>query len=222
MPLFLALSCLQGRPMREAFDTLAALGDGVQLTAGNVPTRGFLEHVRTSGVPTRTHHGFHDRALRTAVWSAEGACLGRWDSVHPPADIPDLWLEAQRDQCLELLYPGKGLGDGAAAMRAMDLGLTLAVDVSHIFIQREQGAMSAAVWRRLQDYEAIGEVHVSANDGRRDQHQPVQVSQFGLGWARERGTSGTPVIFEAYMHRLSDDARQRQIDIVRGTEGLKR
>ncbi len=216
MQLFLALSCLQGRPMRAAFDELAPLADGIQLTAGNIPTRGFLHHVADSGVPTRTHHGFHAEALRAPVWSADGRCLGRWDSVHPPTEYSDCWLETQRGQCLELLYPGKGLGTGEDAARAMDLGLTLAVDISHIYIQREQGAIRESVWQRLMDYTHIAEVHVSANDGRRDQHQPIREDQFGLDWARAKGRAGTPVIFEAYLHKLVDSERRRQISIVRG------
>lgn len=38
MDLYLALSCLQGRPMEWAFDELVSLQpDGVQLTLSNVP-----------------------------------------------------------------------------------------------------------------------------------------------------------------------------------------
>ena len=60
--LFVALSCLQGRPMAAAFDELAALGTGIQLTPGNLPTADFVAHVAASGVTTRTHHGFAWRA----------------------------------------------------------------------------------------------------------------------------------------------------------------
>jgi len=51
--LFVALSCLQGRPMARAFDELAALGAGIQLTPGNFPTAAFRDHVAASGVVTR-------------------------------------------------------------------------------------------------------------------------------------------------------------------------
>lgn len=50
--------------MRSAFDELAALGVGVQLTPGNEPTVGFAEHVKAGAVPVRTHHGFSFKAHR--------------------------------------------------------------------------------------------------------------------------------------------------------------
>jgi sugar phosphate isomerase/epimerase len=218
MRLFLAMSCLQGRPMREAFDELAALGaDGIQLTPGNAPTRGFEEHVRQSGVATRTHHGFAPEVMRQEVWSETLQLTRAWHSVHPPRKVCDDWLPASgAEVCLETMYPGHPLGAGDALAAAMDAGVRLAVDVSHIFIQREQGVLSDSVWRRLQDYEYVDEIHVSANDGRRDRHAPLCGDTFGLEWARARSAqTGTPVMLECYMHKLSDDERRRQIEIVR-------
>ena len=83
--LFVAMSCLQGRPMASAFDELVTLGAALQLTPGNLPTPGFEAHVAASGVPTRRHHGFSFEHRRACVWSAGGACLVTSESVHPPA-----------------------------------------------------------------------------------------------------------------------------------------
>jgi hypothetical protein len=63
--LVVALSCLQGRPMRAAFDELVPLGDGVQLTPGNLPTPGFAAHV--ANAHALVHHGFAFDARRTPV-----------------------------------------------------------------------------------------------------------------------------------------------------------
>jgi hypothetical protein len=224
--LFVAMSCLQGRPMAGAFDELAALGAGLQLTPGNQPTPGFAAHVAASGVPTRRHHGFSFEARRADVWSAGGACLVPSESVHPPADGEGgegggaawrAWYEAApRRPVLEVMYPGFTLGCGDEVLAAMDAGRPLAVDVSHVFIQRTQGAMDERVWHRLQGYERIAEVHVSANGGRHDTHRPLADDTFGLAWAREQLRAGTPVVLECYMHRLTDGERRRQIELVSG------
>lgn len=115
------------------------------------------------------------------------------------------------------MYPGCPLGDGAALDAAMQAGVRLAVDVSHIFIQREQGVMGERTWAKLQDYALVDEIHVSANDGRRDRHAPLTADAFGLDWARRRAREASaPVILECYMHKLTDAERRRQIEIVRG------
>lgn len=101
MQLFLALSCLQGRPMQEAFDELAALDvEGLQLTPGNAPTSGFAEHVRRHEGRTRTHHGFSPNALRVDVWDAQGQLKGRWDSVHPPRAAGAAWRPIRQPMCV--------------------------------------------------------------------------------------------------------------------------
>jgi hypothetical protein len=215
MRLMLAMSCLQGRPMGSAFAELLALApDGVQLTPGNAPTVGFAAVAR--GAPTRTHHGFSFAAMRAPVW-ADGALQGAWDSVHPPKGGREDWAPPEGlETAIEIMYPGEPLGDGASVARAMDAGVALAVDVSHVFIQRTQGAMSGAVWRRLQDYPRVAEIHVSANDGARDRHAPLAPDTFGLDWARARGADGPPLILESYFHKLTEDERRRQLAIVRG------
>ena len=214
--LFVALSSLQGRPMARAFDEIAALEVGIQLTPGNIPTMGFDDHVSRSGVITRRHHGFSFDARKQATWDASGACLVSSESVHPPEDgeCAGDWRACETLPIIEVMYPGYALGCGDDVERAMTDGLILAVDVSHVHIQRAQGAMDDRVWRRLADYDRIAEVHVSANAGRHDTHDPLHADSFGLAWARER-LADLPVVLECYMHRLSFDERRRQIDLVR-------
>jgi hypothetical protein len=196
--------------MRSSLEELLALGpDGVQLTPGNLPTDGFREAIE--GARTRTHHGFaHDRR-RQPVWDG-GRCLVESDSVHPCAE----WREACGAPALETMYPGAPLGTGGDLTWAMDHGVLLAVDVSHLYIQWVQGVLTSEIWRRLQGYDRIAEVHVSANDGKSDRHWPIAETSFGLEWARDRAKAGTPLVLEAYFHRLSKADRRRQVDIARG------
>jgi hypothetical protein len=208
---FVALSCLQGRPMQAAFDELARLGAGIQLTPGNLVTRDFAAHVAASGVTTRRHHGFTFTARKTDTW-VDGACVVASESVHPPmAGQP--WCRDGR--IFEVMYPGYELGTGAEVEHAMADGLTLAVDVSHVYLQRMQGAMTDAQWHRLADYDRIAEVHVSANQGRADSHRPITRETFGLPWARERARDGTPTILECYMHKMPDEQRHHQLELLR-------
>lgn len=218
--LFVALSSLQGRPMGAAFDALTSLGaDGIQLTPGNQPTADFAE--RAAGVPTRTHHGFAFRRWKQNVWAPDGRCLVDSDSVHPPLEGKDgfdgwwAWLRAQeKPPIVETMYPGYALGHGALLDEAMDAQLQLAVDVSHVFIQRHAGAISEATWARLQNYPHIAEIHVSKNPGTTDAHQPLTATTFGLEWAKAKLRAGTPVILESYFHRLNHDQRRAQVDLV--------
>ncbi|MDC0712575.1 hypothetical protein POL68_29195 [Stigmatella sp. ncwal1] len=214
--------------MQSAAEELLALGgEGLQLTPGNVPTEGFegfLEGLREKEVSLRTHHGFTPQALRTPVWSPDAECLVDSRSVHPPRDVDaarDAWVRRAEDGgfqgcVLETMYPGYLLGTGEALLWAMDLRLRLAVDIAHLHIQHASGRLPGHVWRRLQDHLDIEEVHVSANPGDRDAHQPLTLGTFGLEWAQERLAQGTPVILECYMHRLSKDARRSQLDLLRG------
>ncbi len=199
--------------MAAAFDALARLcPDGIQLTPGNPPTAGFAPTL-----PVRTHHGFAFDRWKRPVWSDDGRCLVDSDSVHPPAGS-SWWawvLDQERPPVLETMYPGHGLGTGAELDAAMDAGLALAVDVSHVFIQRHAGVIGPATWARLQDYGRIAEVHVSANPGTTDAHQPLTPDTFGLGWAKARLRAGTPVILESYFHRVGHDQRRAQLDLVR-------
>ncbi|MFT3698697.1 MAG: hypothetical protein QM831_36460 [Kofleriaceae bacterium] len=218
--LFVALSCLQGRVMTSAFDELAALNVGIQLTPGNLPARGFREHVAASGVITRRHHGFTWRARKTETW-VDAACAVESESVHPPLAGEHLawreWFErADTRPILEVMYPGYALGTGDEVERAMDDGIVIAVDVSHVFLQITAGAMHDRTWRRLQDYQRIAEVHVSANGGQHDSHRPLVPTTFGLPWARER-VADHPVILECYMHKLTTQQRFDQLGYLQET-----
>jgi hypothetical protein len=222
--LYLAMSCLQGRPMESAAADLVGHGEvGLQLTPGNAPTRNFLGWIERQGITHRTHHGFCTSAMRRRVWSAEADCLVPHHSVHPPETkhgLDDLWKRrAERGDyagiLMETMYPGYPLGDGDDLEWAMDAEIPLAVDVSHIHIQRTQNVLSEGVWKRLQAYPRIGELHLSANRGDADTHQPLTPESFGLAWVRERAQAGIPVVLECYMHRLSPAERQRQIELAR-------
>ncbi|MFK8001281.1 MAG: hypothetical protein AB8H86_16925 [Polyangiales bacterium] len=225
MTLFLALSCLQGRPRSSAAAELMSLDvDGLQLTPGNPPDLAFEGELRAAGTPFRTHHGYIETCLRGPVWDGV-RCVSSSDSVHPPrldkgnesrAQEAE-WRRAETPGCaIELMYPGYMLGTGEGAEWAMEAKLPLVVDVSHIHIQRSQGVMEERTWRKLQDYEHILEVHVSANEGQHDSHRPLGAGSFGLDWARAKMRSGTLCVLECYMHRLEMDARQRQVALLRG------
>jgi hypothetical protein len=224
--LFLAMSCLQGRPMRAAFDELRPLADGVQLTPGNVPTAGFAAHVAAcaaAGTAVRAHHGFAFAERKREVWAADGQCRVAAESVHPPTSdhAAALHFLEQLERLpanvvLETLYPGYCLGDDDGIARAIDLQRRLAVDVSHVFLALTAGTMTMRTWQRLEAYEQVVEVHVSANDGRSDSHRPLARDSFGLDWARERAGAGTPLVLECYFHRLDGEQRRRQVDLLRG------
>lgn len=214
--------------MSAALDSLAELEpDGVQLTPGNMPTPDFQHALTESKLATRTHHGFSFTAFRTRdVWADDGRCLTTSDSVHPPASnakAREKYLENRPPELvLETMYPSYALGSGEELEHAMELNLPLAIDVSHLFIQKTQGVISAATLRRLYDYDNVHEVHVSANDGRRDGHAPLTPKTFGLEWAHERARAGVPLILECYFHRLTVDERRAQLSLARGERGPRR
>jgi hypothetical protein len=204
--------------MARAFDDLAACGaDGIQLTPGNMPTPGFAAHVASR--PTRTHHGFTFTAFKTrTIWASDGACNVASDSVHPPLSSDPAsarFLDRDALPVLETMYPSYALGSGDELDVAMARDLPLAVDVSHLFIQREQGVLGDATLARVLDYDRIAEVHVSANDGRHDTHRPLTASSFGLDWARAKLAAGTPVVLECYFHHLTACQRRTQVELIR-------
>jgi sugar phosphate isomerase/epimerase len=206
--------------MQAAAKELAGLGPvGIQLTPGCAPTGGFREWIDAQALATRTHHGFCWHALRRAVWDEAGNLCTADDSVHPPrsdtAAAKSFWDTAPSAPTLfETMYPGYVLGNGAELERAMDARLGLAIDVSHLFIQRESGVLSDRALRRTFDYDNIGEVHVSANDGRSDQHRAIGTRTFGLAWAIERTSAQVPLVLESYMHKLSFDDRRMQVELL--------
>ncbi len=207
--LLLALSCLQGRGQAEAFAELSRLPvDGIQLTPGNLPSPGFREQVAAYSGIVRHHHAFSYTHYRGRVYDLQGRTprLARSWSLHPPLlkdPFPfERWLAGalEVDALCEVMYPGYRLGSDAEVEAAMASGLRLAVDISHLHIQRVRGDLGDATLRRLLSYPAIEEVHVSHNAGRADSHLPLEPSTPWLAWARERARGGAALIFESYMH----------------------
>ncbi|MFO0823188.1 MAG: hypothetical protein U0792_08715 [Gemmataceae bacterium] len=207
--LYLALSCFQSRRMCDAAETLVALAPGrigLQLTPGCAPTP------LNVTCPTRTHHGFTQRALRTPVWK-DGKLAWHGDSVHPPRakEVPEDW-QPPEGVVLETMYPGyAAMANGEQLAAAMDEGRFLAVDVAHLDIQLFHGLLDLTVLKRLLDYERVAEVHVSNSHESRDTHAKLVKSTWGIEWARERLAAGTPVILECYMHKLSHEERLEQV-----------
>lgn len=209
--------------MQSAAQELFRLGArGLQLTPGLAPTENFRTWLEEQQITIRTHHGFYWDRLRCKVWSDDGDCLVASDSVHPPLTnhpAQKLWWQRATSGnyhhlILETMYPQYLLGSGEELERAMDLGLPLAVDVSHIYIQLSQGSLSQSIWLRLQNYDNIRELHLSSNTGRADIHQPLDKNTFGLDWVRSRSQDGTPVILECYLHRLSLQERLEQLELI--------
>jgi hypothetical protein len=207
--------------MRWAFEALKAYGVGIQLTPGNEPSPGFDACLQRAGIPVRSHHGFDFQHRSVPVWDVDGGCLVRASSVHPPrcgaltSTSFEAWLETHgKREVLETMYPGYWLGNEVELVAAMQRGIQLAVDVSHLWIQRMSGAASEAALKRVMDYEHVIEVHVSHNDGRSDSHRLLELDTYALHWAKERLQDNTCVIYEAYWHRIDGETRARQVDLM--------
>jgi hypothetical protein len=214
MPLFVAMSSLQGLTQSDAFASLSALPvDGIQLTPGNLPSPDFRERVRGYAGLVRFHHSFSWDHYRAVLYDERGLTprLTRDWSLHPPSTklaIPFVrWLEGALsvDALCEVMYPGYRLGADAELAAALSGKLRLALDISHLHILMTQAQISAGTLRRLLDYEKLDEVHVSHNEGRADSHRPLCARTPWLDWARERLRGGTPVIYESRMHDTSID-----------------
>ena len=225
MRAYLALSCLQSRTSVEAWEELVALApDGIQLTPGCVASPGFKEKVSGTLIPVAYHHSFEWNAYRGGpLWGEKGVYLGHDSrSIHPPSTKlgvnADVWIAKQlaedHDLVFETMYPGYLLGSGPELEAAMDARLRLAVDVSHVFIQKTKREISDQTLKRLFDYDKVEEIHVSSNKGLFDSHFPLETESFGLEWARERGAE-VPVVLESYLHKLTQAGRQQQLDLVR-------
>ncbi len=78
------------------------------------------------------------------------------------------------------------------------------------------GNFQQSTWQKLQNYPDIGELHISANHGKGDIHQPITNETFGLDWIRDRtsGDRDLPVVLECYMHNLSSLERQEQVGLI--------
>lgn len=221
--MLLAMSCLQARTQDAAFADLVALEpDGLQLTPGNLPCNGFRERVEaTTTLSTRFHHGFDWASYRTDVWKQGrlARTLAPGWSVHPPKSEvdDDRWLEdaLEHGLVIETMYPGYRGGCDDDVVLLLESGVPLAVDISHVHIQRTKGVLSSATLARLLASDRIAELHVSANDGRGDQHRPITAMTPLLDWAIDRARSGIPLVLESYLHRLTHDERRRQLDLLR-------
>ncbi len=211
--------------MQPAAQDLINLGiDGLQLTPGNAPTKNFQQWISAQKIAIRTHHGFCWHRLRQRVWDDDGNCLVRSHSVHPPkvnSEASRAWMQkseqgAYQNILLETMYPGYCLGSSEELLWAMAIGLNLAVDVSHIYIQLCQGSLDRSTWQKLQNYSHIGEFHISANNGKGDIHQPITNETFGLDWIRDRtsGDRDIQVVLECYMHHLSSTEQQEQVRLI--------
>jgi hypothetical protein len=224
--LYAALSCLQGRRADHAAAELVDAGvSGIQLTAGCAPAPPGALDAAVAGLPTRTHHGYTPAALRRTVWS--GADLvGAADSVHPPrSEHRDGFfarLEAGQYArtggavAFETMYGGFTLGNGADLRRYIDTGAPLAVDISHLHIQRTDKVLGDTDLAAVFDYPNISEVHVSAMRDGRDAHEPFTADLWGLDWARDwaRRSNGVLVV-ECYVHRMSPSELQAQFSMLK-------
>lgn len=230
------MSIFQGREQAVAWDALVAHEpDGIQLTPGNLPSAGFRKTVERSSVPVRLHHGFAWERYKRPVYDADARPIrvGRHHSVHPPRTHPTprrtstrpklpgrtvsarAWLTvaAEHGLLVETMYPGYALGCGDELELAIDMRLRLAVDVSHLEIQRHHGVLRDATYRRVLNYEGVEEIHVSASRGRSDAHRPLTRDTPGLGWARDR-IRDLPVVLESYWHRLSVSEQREQLALL--------
>ncbi len=214
--LFIALSCLQGRPQGEAYKELLQLNpDGVQLTAGNLPTPKFKEEV---SIPYRLHHNFSWNKRKGEVYDnyLKPINIGHNHSIHPPQYKDDIdfnsWINSCNDVLLETMYPGYLLGCGKELEIAMSLKKRLAIDISHIHIMFSQGVISKKQINKLFDYDNIEEIHISHNSGKYDTHSPICDDTPFLHWIKER--KSVLWVYESYLHKLSLIDRKKQIDII--------
>lgn len=240
--LFLATSCFQGLPLDEAVTELCGLLDaaglgrgeaGIQLCPGNPPT-GFAGALE--GRPFRKHHTFDPMKRVGLGWHVSGAGVldfgpladGDFSlrTIHPPfrregsihEAISCIGASDNGRVGLELpMYLDYCGASFVECLKVFESQVPIAVDVSHLniavqewkssevteFLDRAEGA---AVSGRLL------EIHVSANNGRSDQHRPITNDDFGIAWAKRVSREyGIPLVLECYMHRLTHQERIQQV-----------
>lgn len=228
MKIFLALSCLQQRPMQQAFDQLSELSpDGIQLTPGNFPTKNFENYVKQSSLEIKTHQGFSFTSRVSKVWSDFGPhdhpkLLVDSDSVHPPVVARYQRLDYRKyNTTIEIMYPSKhhyDLQDTETISKAIDNGTPLAVDVSHLNIINNYYTNSCTDYflDKLFNYSNLKEIHISSNQGRYDTHQPITKDSYLVRDAvKIANKRNIPIIVECYMHKLDNKQRRDQLDLIR-------
>lgn len=160
-------------------------------------------------------HGSPSQGGGPAAGGESAESCGESAEGEPGATLDGVLDEAKRaGWALETMYPGQLLGTGAELRRAMAAGAGLAVDVSHLWIQRCSGVLDDADLRAVLDYDGIVEVHLSENDGRSDWHGLVSKDTFLLEWARGKGADGVPLVWESYLHGVDADTVRRQLDLL--------
>lgn len=205
--------------LSSAIDLLKLNPYGLQLTPGNIPSKNFENWLNQNKIKFIYHHGFSWFALKQKVWDENGKCLVNSDSIHPPEKNTldtEKWYKILEDNdlpTLETMYPNYFLGSGSEIEMAMSLKIKLAVDISHIYIQKYNNLISDKVWKKLQNYENIKEIHVSSNLGKFDSHFEISKKSYELNWAIER-SKDIPIILECYMHKLSENDRLKQIKLL--------
>ena len=231
MNLYIAMSCLQGTPDDIALADLVPLAKktgctGIQLTPGNAPRLKERLLGALSGLKARTHHSYSAERTVGASWHRKDGVLtfgspseGR--SIHPPFEREGTLEEAcaffsQSKMLVELplytQYLGATYKECMALYEATPFGA--AIDVSHLNIALVSGGWTPKQANELLNLPNIKEIHVSANDGRRDQHRPLFDTDYGISWAKERAQDGTPVILECYMHNLEASKKEQQIELI--------
>lgn len=231
MRIYLAMSALQGRPAVEALRELVPLAresgcEGIQLTPGNSPPKD--RELPLQGLKSRFHHTYSPTSPIGKGWHRQDGALAFGTvtdnrSIHPPfgreATIKEAcdYFSKSSMLCeipLYKQYLGASYSDCMALAEACPSGV--AVDVSHLFISLTSEGWTVAQVREVMNLPNIREIHVSANNGRIDQHRSLFPTDFGLDWARERAQDNIPVVLECYMHTLDSETRRKQFFIVRG------
>jgi hypothetical protein len=213
--LFVALSSLQGIPQSTAYkDLLLLQPDGIQLTAGNLPTNNFKNEVN---IPYKYHHAFEWTKRKGTVYDDNFKPIIKDNdhSIHPPfAKINfNKWIESCNDIILETMYPGYLLGNGDEIEIAMLLNKRLAVDISHVHIMKTQGVITNSQINKLLNYDNIVEIHISHNNGKYDTHSPICKNTPFLHWIKER--TNVLFVYESYLHKLNLCERLSQLEIIK-------
>jgi len=194
----LPLSSLQGRAMAAAFDELAAL----ELASSSRPQSIRLPASRRMSPPPGRHPPTMDSHSTPAVVRLAGRSLrGPMPSrcIRPRSGAPwRAWTRCRpRHRSRDHVPPAASSGRGEIK-DAMAAALPLAVDISHVYIQRAQGAMSERTWHRPAGLSTHRPRCTSRRTTPRDSHQPLAATASawrGLASARHRRSRGVRMLF---------------------------